>query len=189
MRFCSGSLAGVMFAIACVAVGSSADAAIIVSNFETVVPIPSGLTVVPTDLNGNGVLFSGVGNTVVNNGGLGAPFGNNSLLSGSGTISMSTATNFNFDSLDVYSLVGGTLTVNGSNFVFGAGVHTPIAVGLLNVGGVTISSSVANTILDNIQINTLAAAAVPEPASAAFLGLGSLALVVRRLRRRSSAVA
>lgn len=40
------------------------------------------------------------------------------------------------------------------------------------------------------NVSSLAApAAVPEPASAAFLGLGSLALVVRRLRRRTSVVA
>ena len=32
-------------------------------------------------------------------------------------------------------------------------------------------------------------AAVPEPASAVFLGIGSLAMVVRRLRRRTSVVA
>jgi hypothetical protein len=190
MRLCSSLLAGVMFAIACVAVGDSADAAIIVSDFEAVAPIPSGLTGTPTDFNGNGVLFSGSGNGIQNNGGLGAPFGNNSLINVAGDITMSAATNFNFVRLDVYSnsLVGGTLKVNGIDFGFGNG-HTSIAVGLLNLSGAIISSSVGFTALDNIEIDTLAAAAVPEPASAAFLGLGSLALVVRRLRRRSSVVA
>jgi hypothetical protein len=181
-------LAGVISAIASLAVGESAVAAIIVSDFESVVPIPSGLTGSPTDLNGNGVLFSGVGNTVVNNGGLGVPYGNNSLLTNASiTMSAPTAT-FDFVNLNVNALSAGTLMVNGNPFVFGAGSNL-VAVGLLNVSSVSIQSDVGNTILDNIRIDTIAAAAVPEPTSAAFLGLGSLALVVRRLRRRSSVVA
>jgi hypothetical protein len=41
----------------------------------------------------------------------------------------------------------------------------------------------------SLNVLPMAVSAVPEPASAAFLGLGSLALVVRRLRRRTSVVA
>jgi hypothetical protein len=42
---------------------------------------------------------------------------------------------------------------------------------------------------DNFAFTINAAAAVPEPASTAFLGLGSFALVLRRVRRRTSVVA
>ena len=60
-----------------------------------------------------------------------------------------------------------------------------------NLSSVVFSTSAGGDIgLDDLNVELYSApAAVPEPASAAFLGLGSLALVVRRLRRRTSVVA
>jgi hypothetical protein len=48
-------------------------------------------------------------------------------------------------------------------------------------------NAIAGANINYAFINQIAA--VPEPASAAFLGLGSLALVVRRLRRRNTVIA
>ena len=64
--------------------------------------------------------------------------------------------------------------------------------GFTNLASVVFSAAQANDTLaiDDIFVDLFSApAAVPEPASAVFLGLGSMALVVRRLRRRTSVVA
>ncbi len=63
-------------------------------------------------------------------------------------------------------------------------------LGWTNLSSVVFSTPDGQIGLDNLNVVLSSPpAAVPEPASAAFLGLGSLALVVRRLRRRTSVVA
>jgi hypothetical protein len=89
-------------------------------------------------------------------------------------------------------------TISGFNGVTPGGVVNTPTLGTLTptLFGVTLSNltrvvitATREAAFDKFDYEINAAAAVPEPASAAFLGLGSLALVVRRLRRRSSVVA
>jgi hypothetical protein len=91
------------------------------------------------------------------------------------------------------------LTITGNFFGGGSASHVFTSIGAATtidanfsnlVSAVfTTSSSLAPVYFDNVNVTASAPAAVPEPASAAALCLGSLALVVRRLRRRSSVVA
>lgn len=103
---------------------------------------------------------------------------------------------FNLDSLVLgtynggtaagFSITSGLLSQIGS--AAGLSVSTPTFTNLFSVT-IEWTSGDELAIDDIILSDFVSPAAVPEPASAAFLGLGSLALVVRRLRRRSSVVA
>ena len=80
-------------------------------------------------------------------------------------------------------------------FTIGGISSDPVSVFSPKSFGMTLSNLVTLQItadkdaaFDNFDF-TINSTPVPEPASAAFLGLGSLALVVRRLRRRNSVVA
>jgi hypothetical protein len=82
-------------------------------------------------------------------------------------------------------------TINGFDAANGAistYVDDNFGNNLVNVTSLLISST-QDAAFDKFDFTINLPAAVPEPASAAFLGLGSLALVVRRLRRRTSVVA
>jgi hypothetical protein len=82
-------------------------------------------------------------------------------------------------------------TINGFDAANGAistYVDDNFGNNLVNVTSLFISST-QDAAFDKFVFAINLPAAVPEPASAAFLGLGSLALVVRRLRRRTSVVA
>ena len=123
---------------------------------------------------------------------------------GSTTIVLTGPAQFDLSSIDIGKGVLGVgdvdLTIVGNFFgggstsvtYSGVSSKTTFLPGFSNLVSAifTTSSSVnsAYVMFDNVIV-TASPAAVPEPASAAFLGLGSLALVVRRLRRRSSVVA
>jgi hypothetical protein len=191
MRKFSISVAGLMGLIAVLAVADSAEAAPITVNFDLISPVVLGNS--PVDLTGQGVFFAGNGNAVVAAGVSGA----NSLFYQGGNVTISTS-NDNSTFFDLSSLVldttfgtatPGTLSVNGYVFNFVTGQQYTLLPAITNVSSVVITSTTPFVFLDNFIITPTAAAAVPEPASAAFLGLGSLAFVVRRLRRRSSVAA
>jgi hypothetical protein len=124
---------------------------------------------------------------------LGAGSNPNSLVLAGGSVKISRATPFNFDQLLAGNGVG-NLFVNGTNFgtqltVLGAVLSDANPL-FSNLTSYIITSDIAgNLVLDDITLSEVSVAAVPEPASAAFLGLGSLALVVRRLRRRNTVIA
>jgi hypothetical protein len=173
-----------------------------VIDFNLYTPVPDGIsTVLPFPIV-DGFTFSAdasgaqitSGSTLSGaNGGL----TNFLLTDGSQVITMARATPFNLTSVTAGLNAAGllkTLTVgaqvldlsaagtDGDVFTFGAG--------FTNLTSITFEANDV-ALIDNIGWETFVAgpAAVPEPASAAFLGLGSLALVVRRLRRRTSVVA
>lgn len=106
---------------------------------------------------------------------------------------------FNLDRLLLGTLVD--ITPNSANYSItsslppiigtanGVNVLTP---SLMNLTSVTINWLSGDSLaIDNIVLSDFIAgpAAVPEPATTAVLGLGSLAMVFRRLRRRTSVVA
>ncbi|MCX6123837.1 MAG: PEP-CTERM sorting domain-containing protein [Proteobacteria bacterium] len=87
---------------------------------------------------------------------------------------------------------GGVVSRTFSSIPGGLNEFDLAGFGFTNLSSVVFSTTLPGNVvaLDDIQVQPFAApAAVPEPTSAAFLGLGSLALVVRRLRRRTSVVA
>jgi hypothetical protein len=94
---------------------------------------------------------------------------------------------FDQGGLNALATITGVSVVTQSGFSVGSPLVTFNADNIfINFQGVTAQSGAS--LLFNVS-SLAPPAAVPEPASAAFLGLGSLALVVRRLRRRSSVVA
>jgi hypothetical protein len=94
---------------------------------------------------------------------------------------------FDLGGLNALATMTGYSVVTQSGFSVGSPSVTVLADSIsINFQGVTADDGASLS----FNVSSLAPpAAVPEPASAAFLGLGSLALVVRRLRRRSSVVA
>ena len=112
------------------------------------------------------------------------------------TISRVDSAAFNLD-----SLLLGSRNLPAAHYSITSGVSTLVpetaAAGMISPGFTNLSSVTINWLgfgflaIDEIQLTEYVAGpvAVPEPASAAFLGLGSLAVVIRRLRRRSSVVA
>lgn len=90
---------------------------------------------------------------------------------------------------NVYQLLG-IDSGPGDNGKFVAFAGFPLSNADISVtSGVFSSTTDTNNWFSFRNISTSTVAAVPEPASAAFLGLGSLALVVRRLRRRNTVIA
>jgi hypothetical protein len=113
------------------------------------------------------------------------------------TVSYSGSGTFTLDNLDLgrAATAGSdptfTITGAGPGVFFGpyATLTTvPFGASFSNLTSLVITAT-QDAAFDNFDYTINVAAAVPEPASAAFLGLGSLALVVRRLRRRTSVVA
>ena len=103
---------------------------------------------------------------------------------------------FNLDQLLLGTLNSGTdahysITSGLTTLVPDTAVTGSISPGFTNLNSVTIHwLSGAALAIDNIVLTEFVPpAAVPEPASAVALCFGSLALVVRRLRRRNPVVA
>jgi hypothetical protein len=110
------------------------------------------------------------------------------------TVSYTGLGTFTLNSLDLAPLGG--VVPTPTTFTIGGNVFGPIGTLAPTSFGATFSNltslvfnATADSAFDNFDFTINAPSAVPEPASAAFLGLGSLALVVRRLRRRTSVVA
>jgi hypothetical protein len=147
--------------------------------FSATTPASAGRTLAAnvTGNNGTNAFAFSAGNTVtVTYTGLGT-FTLNSLALGRTTSSVSDPT---------FTITGSGPGVNFGPFA----TLTPTAFGATfsNITSLVIAAT-QEAAFDNFDYTINGAAAVPEPASAAFLGLGSLALVVRRLRRRNSVVA
>jgi hypothetical protein len=204
------SVALTVLCIVAVAVSNAAQAATITINFDEVgnpvsTPfnvlgggyISSGYTITPSD--GTAFIVNPAdGSNPTMTGGNGSNFlawGATSPVS----ITIQRATAFNLDQLllgtliDItpvsagYSITSSQPAINGT--AAGVSVLTP---SLTNLTAVTINWLSGDSLaIDNIVLSDFIAgpAAVPEPATAAFLGLGSLAMVFRRLRRRTSVVA
>jgi hypothetical protein len=199
------SVAFTVLFVAAFAVSSPSQAATITINFDDVgnptstpfnVPGPGylsqGYTVSPSDATAFIVNPADVGNPTMTGGNL------SNFLAWSAaspvSITISRAVAFNLDQLLLgtlvdlspaaagFSITSSQPTVNGT--AAGVNVVTP---SLTNLTSVTINWLSGDSLaIDNIVLSDFVApAAVPEPASTAILGLGSLALVVRRLRRRS----
>ncbi len=173
-------------AIALILAGSRSDAAIITTvNFDSVAP--TSIPQTPSSLLIQGFTFSansGLDASVIAHGLLGAP---NSLALIGGSVTISYGSVFSIDQLDV-GANGGILSINGIQFgtAFTSGGTllqdaNPLFSGLSSY---TITSSVANILLDNIQLSG-PAAAVPEPATFALLGLGSIGIILRTRRNRA----
>ncbi len=178
-----------VLAIALVLGGSRADAAVIDFNGLSGIPIPTVLGVDIGLLN----FSSNPAGPIVVLPQVGITTSDSLLLNGADvTIKLVSGGAFNLEKIDAFGSVGTLVTNFG---VFGAGFDvngetlTSVNPAFLNLTSITISSSAVPVLLDNITFSVVVPAAVPEPASAAFLGLGSLALVVRRMRRRSSVAA
>ncbi len=98
---------------------------------------------------------------------------------------------FNLNSLDLgrSGASATAFTIGGNPFgPFGTLTPTSFGATFSNLTSLVFNAS-TDAAFDNFDYTINAPSAVPEPASAAFLGLGSLALVVRRLRRRNTVIA
>jgi hypothetical protein len=103
---------------------------------------------------------------------------------------------FNLDSLVLGTFSGGTPAAFSitSGPLFQTGTAAGVSVvtpGFTNLSSVVIQWTAGSELaIDHINLSDFVApAAVPEPASTAALCFGSLALVVRRMRRRNAVLA
>jgi hypothetical protein len=141
----------------------------------------------------NKVLFFGISNSTVTltKLGLAPSFDLLKLNVGYLDIGYPSSTPAGVTAVGTLSGGGGVVSHTFSSIPGGLTEFDLAGFGFRNLSSVVFSTTLDGNVvaLDDIQVQYAAPAAVPEPTSAAFLGLGSLALVVRRLRRRTSVVA